>query len=112
MGVTEEIGRIMRSFSKSFSRKTKSKACGSTHEVVSVNTQPDLEDNNLTATMTEKYAEIEGLRAEIDSEAGALKTQLEVRNNYKCINYFLHTIPKKIQVLGIFMLCGRQFPSV
>ncbi|XP_023712878.1 uncharacterized protein LOC111867342 isoform X2 [Cryptotermes secundus] len=78
MGVTEEIGRIMRSFSKSFSRKTKSKACGSTHEVVSVNTQPDLEDNNLTATMTEKYAEIEGLRAEIDSEAGALKTQLEI----------------------------------
>ena len=79
---------------------------------MSVNTQPDLDDNNLTATMTEKYAEIEGLRAEIDSEVGALKTQLEVRNNYKCINYFLHTIPKKIQVLGIFMLCGREFPSV
>jgi hypothetical protein len=47
---------------------------------VSVNTHPDLDDKNMTAIVTEKDAEIEGLKTEEESEVGALNDQLEVRN--------------------------------
>jgi hypothetical protein len=47
---------------------------------MSINTEPDLDLNNLVAIVTEKNKKIRGLKTEKDSEVGALNNQLKLRN--------------------------------
>jgi hypothetical protein len=80
-------------------------ACGSTHQDVSVNAQPDLDHENLKAIATENNKKIQGLKTENDIE---VSSELEVRN-VSVYRVFVIQTSTKLQSVIIFMPCACDF---